>query len=212
MISDTNHHTSSNVDCIEANILIDEDGNARLADFGLLTIVSNSTHAATTTLPESSGTLRWMSPELLDPVRFGAKNGRPTKESDCYALGMVVLEVLTGKPPFRGCSNLAVMRMIVEGEHPSRPKGPEAVWFTDDLWGTLEQCWLYKAKLRPTVEGVLECLEQGLATWEPLSINTDSDSQVDSDDDSASAASDHSCVFFYVVFNLGSPLQCSCSG
>ena len=34
-----------------------------------------------------------MSPELLDPERFGipeSKGGRPTKQSDCYALGMVV--------------------------------------------------------------------------------------------------------------------------
>ena len=194
------------------NILINKDGNAQLADFGLLAIVSNSTYAATTTLSEGSGTLRWMSPELVDPARFGAKNGRPTKESDCYALGMVILEVLTGKIPFQGFNNLVVTMKIVEGAHPGRPKGPEAVWFTDDLWGTLEQCWLYKPKQRPSIESVLECLEQGLVTWEPLSISADSDSQVDSDDDSASAMSHHSCLFFYVVFDLGSPVQCSCSG
>ena len=40
----------------------------------------------------SAGTLRWMSPELLDPKRFNS-NGRLTPESDCYALGMVVYEV-----------------------------------------------------------------------------------------------------------------------
>ena len=33
-----------------------------------------------------------MSPELLDPLRFGS-SGRSTRESDCYALGMVVYEV-----------------------------------------------------------------------------------------------------------------------
>ena len=33
-----------------------------------------------------------MSPELLDPPRFNSC-GRPTRESDCYALGMVVHEV-----------------------------------------------------------------------------------------------------------------------
>ena len=38
------------------------------------------------------GTLRWMSPELLDPKRFNS-NGRLTRQSDCYALGMVVYEV-----------------------------------------------------------------------------------------------------------------------
>jgi len=36
-----------------------------------------------------------MSPELLDPERFGSSDDRPTKQSDCYALGMVVYEVRT---------------------------------------------------------------------------------------------------------------------
>ena len=34
-----------------------------------------------------------MSPELLDPDQFGITDSRPTKQSDCYALGMVVYEV-----------------------------------------------------------------------------------------------------------------------
>ena len=189
--------------------MIDKDGNARLADFGLLTIVSDSTHPATTISSEGSGTLRWMSPELLDPERFGSKSGRPTKESDCYALGMVILEILTGKAPFPRCSNLVVMRKIIEGEHPGKPKGPEAAWFTDDLWGTLKRCWSHKPKLRPTVEGVLEYLEHGLATWEPLSLSADSDSQVESDSDSASTISHHPCGSFYPVLYvyINSPVQ-----
>ena len=38
------------------------------------------------------GTYGRMSPELLDPPLFSS-NGRPTRESDCYALGMVIYEV-----------------------------------------------------------------------------------------------------------------------
>ena len=43
----------------------------------------------------AGGTTRWMSPELLYPEEFGHCDDRPTKQSDCYALGMVVYEVLT---------------------------------------------------------------------------------------------------------------------
>ena len=211
MILDTSHHILSNVDYIEANILIDQDGNAQLADFGLMAIIPDSTLAATTTSPVSSGTLRWMSPELLDPGRFGAKNCQPTKESDCYALGMVILEVLTGKIPFQGSNNLVVMRMVGDGEHPKRPKGPEAAWFTDDLWGTLELCWLYKPKERPTVERVLEYLKKGSATWESLSPSTDGDSQADNDYVQVSTVNSHTRMFFYLVFDLDSPAQSSCS-
>lgn len=34
-----------------------------------------------------------MSPELLDPEKFNVPDPRPTKESDCFALGMVIYEV-----------------------------------------------------------------------------------------------------------------------
>ena len=40
----------------------------------------------------SCGTTRWMSPELLDPNRFNS-DGLPSRESDCYTLGMVIYEV-----------------------------------------------------------------------------------------------------------------------
>ena len=39
------------------------------------------------------GSIRWMSPELIDPEQFGVKGNRPTKMSDSYAFGMVIYEV-----------------------------------------------------------------------------------------------------------------------
>ena len=186
--------------------MIDKDGNARLADFGLLTIVSDSTYAETTTSSEGSGTMRWMSPELLDPEEFGSKDGRPTKASDCYALGMVILEVLTGQAPFPYCTAPVVMRKIIKGERPDRPQGPEAVWFTDDMWGLLKQCWSSEPKLRPTVESVLERLKRGSVTWEPLPLLVDSDSDLDSDDEST-FMSYHPCAFFHFFYYLHSPVQ-----
>lgn len=43
-----------------------------------------------TTVP-SCGTTRWMSPELIDNTYFDS-DGLPTRESDCYALGMTIYE------------------------------------------------------------------------------------------------------------------------
>jgi len=89
----------------QANILINQGFRACLADFGLSTIVGMECRAAAnislvSVASEPSlmsftpgGTTRWMSPELLDPHRFGITDSRPTKQSDCYALGMVVYEV-----------------------------------------------------------------------------------------------------------------------
>jgi serine/threonine protein kinase len=75
----------------QANILVDDKGSALLTDFGLMALTDLSAFLSETA-DSSGGTYRWMSPELLDPEGFGS-NGHPTRESDCYALGMVIYEV-----------------------------------------------------------------------------------------------------------------------
>jgi len=158
---------------MKANILIDEHGNARLADFGLLVFVSDPTNPTVSSSYTPAGTTRWMSPELLDPDRFGPKDGRPTKESDSYALGMVIYEVLSGEFPFASYREYVVMRKVIEGERPERPQGAEGEWFTDYLWHTLQLCWAQEPKGRPTIEAILECLGPVPEGWKPSFPGTD---------------------------------------
>jgi hypothetical protein len=70
---------------------------------------------------------------------------------------MVVLEVLSGQPPFANYEDDLISQMAVRGEHPARPEGAT---FTGDLWRILEHCWSLRPRDRPAVEAVLECLEQ----------------------------------------------------
>jgi len=109
-----------------------------------------------------------MSPERLDPSRFNFENSWPTKESDCYALGMVILEVLSGQAPFQGDWDLMVMLKVLEGKHPERPQGAKGVWFTDKLWGALEQCWSLQPRDRLTVEAILGHLEYHSLHYAPI--------------------------------------------
>ena len=95
-----------------------------------------------------------MSPELIAPQRFGLKNSRPTKPSDCYALGMVIYETISGKLPFHKHTDLTIFMKVVEGERP--PRGTK---FVESLWGMLELCWAPQPNNRPNVEDVLQCLE-----------------------------------------------------
>ena len=89
----------------QANILVSNNLCACLADFGLSTMVNTEHHTApnASSISVSSegslmssthgGPYRWMSPELIHPGWFGLTDRRPTKQSDYYALGMVVYEV-----------------------------------------------------------------------------------------------------------------------
>ena len=82
--------------------MIDSEYRARLADFGLATIVDESTSKSTTAIGKKPGTVRWMAPELLYPETFGfigrLEKQLPSKDTDVYAIGMTILEV--GARPF----------------------------------------------------------------------------------------------------------------
>jgi hypothetical protein len=110
-----------------------------------------------------------MSPELFYPKKFGLKDSRPTKHSDCYALGMVIYEVLSGQVPFHRYNIFAVVEKVSGGKRPKQPRGPEGEWFTKGLWRILERCWMPKPDDRPRIEDVLQCLEGVSGFWMPLS-------------------------------------------
>ena len=57
-----------------------------------MTVGALGTDLLSESVSSLGGTLSWMGPELLGPSRANSKI-RPTCESDCYALGMVIYEV-----------------------------------------------------------------------------------------------------------------------
>jgi len=97
-----------------------------------------------------------MSPELLE---LEIQDQRRTKPSDCYALGMVIYEVLSGHAPFHRYLDQAVALKVQRGDHPERPQGVEGKWFTDDVWRILESCWQSKPDNRPSTHDVFQRLE-----------------------------------------------------
>ena len=144
-----------------------------------------------------------MSPELLLPENFGFDYSQPTKESDCYALGMVIYEVLSGQAPFTPLKDFIVIQKVIGGEHPGRPEGAEGVWFTDCLWEMLNLCWSTQPESRPGIEAVLECLGEVSGTWKPPSPHVEEDVEPDEDDwgfASVSVFFPYYSFFAYVLF------------
>ncbi len=75
-----------------ANVLIGEDGRARLADFGIAQALDEGAAALTET-GSIVGTLRYLSPERLE-------GQAPAPAADVWGLGAVLLEATTGRPPY----------------------------------------------------------------------------------------------------------------
>ena len=119
-----------------------------------------------------------MGPELIDPQRFGADNSRPTKYSDCYALGMVIYETISGHLPFHQYVDLTVFVKVLGGERPTRGVG-----FAESVWKMLTLCWAPQPNRRPSIQDVLQCLKNASNLPEPPPSVLDEEMDDDDDDD-----------------------------
>ncbi len=90
-----------------SNILVDHEGNARLMDFGLCKLISDLEDVTDT--GQVVGTYRYMSPEQAAGEHV---DGR----SDLYALGVILYELLTGRPPFVAKHPLELWHQLLERE------------------------------------------------------------------------------------------------
>jgi serine/threonine-protein kinase len=91
------------------NVLIDDDGRARVADFGIARGASSDITATGSVM----GTAQYLSPEQ-------AQGKETTARSDIYSIGVILYEALTGRVPFEGDSAVAVALKQVS-EQPRRP-------------------------------------------------------------------------------------------
>jgi serine/threonine protein kinase len=88
-----------------ANVLFKADGTPKLADFGLARACAEDSNL--TLDGEALGTPRYMAPEQA----MGKSNLVPAV--DVYALGAILYELLTGRPPFRGVTKLDTLYQVV---------------------------------------------------------------------------------------------------
>ncbi|AQN68650.1 protein tyrosine kinase (PTK) family protein [Saudi moumouvirus] len=138
-------HTSQPVivhrDIKPMNILVDENYNARVADFGFARIKAENTTMT------RCGTPCWTAPEIIRGEKYDEK-------TDVFSFGIVMWEVLTGKEPFAGYNFMKVSLDILEGARPQIPSDCPI-----NLKKLIKKCWHSNANKRPNMEEVIHELQ-----------------------------------------------------
>jgi len=114
------------------NVMVLKNGSVKVADFGIARVMSES-HTLTR---EALGSVHYISPEQ-------AKGGRVDDRSDIYSLGVVMYEMIAGRPPYNGESPVAVAIQHINGG----AKAPSA--FNPNIPGGLEQIIMKAMALEP---------------------------------------------------------------
>lgn len=138
-------------DLKSANILMDANNNAKLADFGLSTIINKNTVNSDGMTAGPMGTPYWMAPELF-------KNESCSKNTDIYSMTIVLWEILTGQLPRYTASTLqGVIRLVLGGARPEIPKETPEKYA--ELLG---KGWAAKPSDRPSAQKMAREIESQL--------------------------------------------------
>ena len=104
------------------NVMVLKNGSVKVADFGIARVMSQSN----TLTKEALGSVHYISPEQ-------AKGGSVDNRSDLYSLGVVMYEMMTGRPPYDGETPVSVAIQHING----KPQMPSTL--NPNIPGGLEQ-------------------------------------------------------------------------
>ncbi|KDQ14164.1 hypothetical protein BOTBODRAFT_352381 [Botryobasidium botryosum FD-172 SS1] len=142
-----------------ANVLISQNGDARIADFGLSRWAINGSSYGCSDAWRLAGNPRWQAPELMQ-ASDGGEIPRRTTESDIFAFGRFMIEIYTGKYPFPHLpsGSFVIAAVLVKGTLlQDRPMEPEVVsrGLDDNAWLIITDCCRKEPLRRLTVQKLI---------------------------------------------------------
>jgi serine/threonine protein kinase len=122
------------------NLLIDLDGSIKLVDFGIAAQLENEADRRRS----SVGTPWYTAPEVIlgQEYAFGC---------DIWSCGCMLLELLTGHPPYHRCNAMAAVYAMTENAHPPMPAN-----VSDAARDFLSLCWRHDTDERPSAHELLQ--------------------------------------------------------
>ncbi|KAG8908157.1 hypothetical protein FRB99_008700 [Tulasnella sp. 403] len=139
------------------NVLIDVSGHALLCDFGLAQAADVSAVSTKSRSANDRGTIRYWSPERFE------EDSHPTLKADIWAWGCLLLEIITGLPPYHHI--MLEGRLVHVISNKTLPTRLDDVAYPPHIRDVLVACWEIKPESRPTMTQVLGSLIAGNAKF-----------------------------------------------
>ena len=137
------------LDLKSANVLLDEHGVAKVADFGLSHIKKE-----TAVITARMGSPQWTAPEIL--------RGQPHDESaDTYSFGVLLFEIMAARLPYEGVDTFQVVMGVITKMLP-RPELPAECAFPQLLQELMRACWREEPAERPRFNAILDKADEAL--------------------------------------------------
>ncbi|KAL4469437.1 hypothetical protein ABPG74_004690 [Tetrahymena malaccensis] len=133
-----------------ANIMIDNEFNVKLADFGLAKTLNQSVNM----LQSFVGTLMYSCPEIV-------QNRPYSEKADVWSFGCVLYELMMLKPPFQSGNPLMLAKKIVDLEYESITKA-NAPQYSQELIEIVSRCLTVEEKERPSILEILSSISSQL--------------------------------------------------
>jgi len=138
-----------------SNVLITKSGSVKLADFGVSADLNESEKRYSVV-----GTPYWMAPEVIEISGHSFK-------SDIWSVGCMVVELITGSPPYYDEQPMTAMFKIVSDPHPPLP-----INISENLEDFLLSCWQRDPTERVTAEELIQHeWVQNTPNFNPQAVN-----------------------------------------
>jgi serine/threonine protein kinase len=152
------------------NVLFEDDGRrCVIADFGLAHCLRSAADGSRSGVGGDKGVAGGLTTTISAPEVLADPRAPRMPPSDVYSFGILLLELLTGAPAYKGMRSTEVARYVLSGLRPAIPEDR----VRPEVASLIAACWAQQQSARPTFESIVASLQAQVSSLRHTEAMTD---------------------------------------